>query len=123
MMPIDALLSLPEQGGATAVSRESAAAFSKLSLKMVRRDADRWSLTNAGLRFLAQFRRRPPMVVEHLVVRLVVDNGTPLFHLYCDEDVVLRIHKMDLQRSLQKIRAANPSVRIDFDFRSQGRVS
>ena len=68
------------------------------------------------------FRHRP-ITVTQVTVRLVTGNGVPVFHLLCDDAMVMRISKADLQRTLQKLRAANPNVKVTFDFGQPGRVS
>ena len=123
MTPIQALLLLPEHGGPKAVDMDVAAALNKVSAKLVRRHANLWTLTDGGRRFLAQLRRGPVIVVTRVVVRVVTENNTPLFHLHCDDDLLLRVRRTDLQRSLQRIRGANPGVRIEYDYRSSGHLS
>jgi len=47
----------------------------------------------------------------------------PVFHLLCDDDLLLKVCKTELRRQLQELQAVNPGVKVSFDFRSPGRVS
>ena|SRR5690349_2112603 len=122
MTLIEALLSLPENGGPTVVSREAAVELGGSSGRFVRCLGILWSLTDDGQRFLTQF-RHTPLTVTKVTVRLVTENNVPVFHLLCDDAMELRISRADLQPTLQKIRAANPNVKVTFDFGRPGRVS
>lgn len=122
MTLIQALLLLPEYGGPTVVSREAAVPLGGSSGRFAGCRGILWSLTDDGQRFLAQFRRRP-IAVTKVTVRLVTENDVPVFHLLCDDAMELRVSQADLQLTLQKLRAANPNVKVAFDFRRPGRVS
>ena len=122
MTLIEALLSLPQRGGPTVVSREAAVELGGSSGRFVRCRGVLWSLTDDGQRFLEQFRHKP-FIVTKVTVRLVTENDVPIFHLLCDDALELRISKADLQLTLQKLRAANPNVKVTFDFGRPGRVS
>ena len=123
MTLIETLLSLPEDGEPKVVSRKAAAALTGASPKMVVRHGTLCSLTDGGRRFLVQFRHVQPAIVSHIVVRLVIEDNAPAFHLLCDETRLLKVHKTDLRHSLQELQAANPGVKVVFDFRSSGNVS
>jgi hypothetical protein len=123
MTLIEALLLLPERGEPNIVNREVATALAGSSAKIVQRRGKLWSLTDDGRRFLAQFRYGRSDTITEIVVRLVVENGEPLFHLLCDDDILMKVDKTDLQRSLRKLQAANPGMKVAFDFRPSRRVS
>ena len=122
MTLVEALLLLPECGEPTAVRRDIAAELSRASARFVCRGGARWALTDGGRRFLAQFREDAVDAVQSVLVTLVRAADGPLFHLLCDEAVVLKVAKPDLRRKLHEIRAVNPDVRIAFDFRRSDRV-
>ncbi len=120
---IEALLLLPEHGEPGPVDWEVAGALNGLSPNFVRRHGRLWSLTDGGRRFLAQFRQDGLQVVTQVVVRLVIEDGTPLFHILGDESTLLKVSRTDLRRSLQELQAVNPGMKVVFDFRSSGRTS
>jgi len=123
MTLIEALLSLPEHGEPEIASLADAIALTWSPARFVQRDGMRFSLTDVGRRFLAQFRDTGPNDISHIVVRLVVEGEVPVFHLLCDDDLLLKVRKTELRRRLQELQAANPGVEVSFDFRSSGRVS
>ncbi len=123
MTLVEALLSLPRQGEPKAVDQKVGVVLTGASARFVRRHSKLWSLTEGGRQFLAQFCGSPIVLINRVVVRLVVENDTKLFDLLCDEDLRLRVRRADLERSLERIRTANPHVRVSYDFRSHGRVS
>ena len=123
MTLIEALLLLPERGEPNIVNREVAAALAGSSTKIVQRHGKLWSLTDDGQRFLMQFRPGRSDSITEIVVRLVLENGEPLFHLLCDDVILMKVDKTDLQRSLRKLQAANPDMKVAFDFRPSRRVS
>jgi hypothetical protein len=123
MSLIEALLLLPEQGEPAPVDWEVAGALNGLSPNIVRRHGTLWSLTDSGRRFLAQFRQDGIQVVTQVVVRLVIEDGAPMFHILGDESTLLKVGRSDLRRSLQELQAVNPGMKVVFDFRSSGRTS
>ena len=50
-------------------------------------------------------------------MKLVRDNGTPVFHLLLDDGTLLKVGQTELKRRLQELQAANPAVKIAYDFR------
>ena len=123
MTLMEALLLLPEHGEPEAVDWEVARALNGLSRWIVRRHGALWSLTNSGRRFLAQFRQDGSYGVTQVVVRVVIEDGAPVFHILGDECTLLKVAKSDLQRSLQELQSVNPGMKVVFDFRSSGRMS
>ena len=81
MTLIEALLLLPEHGEPEVVGREVARVLNGSSAGLARRHGTRWSLTDTGRRFLAQFRQDGSYVVTQVVVRLVIEDGVPVFHI------------------------------------------
>lgn len=122
MSLVEALLSLPDSLELTVVRRDIAAELSRASAKFVCRGGARWALTDSGRRFLMQFREDASDAVESVLVTLVRDADGLLFHLVCDEAMVLKVATSDLGRKLREIRTVNPDVRIAFDFRGTDRV-
>jgi hypothetical protein len=123
MTLIEALLLLPEHGEPGPVDWEVAGVLRGLSPRIVRRHGALWSLTDSGRRFLAQFRQDGAHIVRQVVVRLVFEDGTPVFHILGDECTLLKVDKADLRRSLQELQSVNPGMKVVFDFRSSGRLS
>jgi hypothetical protein len=123
MTLIEALLLLPEHGESQAVDREAGKVLTRSSAGIARRHGTGWSLTGTGRRFLAQFRQGGSYVVTQVVVRLVIEDGVPVFHILGDESTLLKVGKAGLQRSLQELQLANPGMKVVFDFRSSGRTS
>ena len=123
MTLIEALLLLPEHGEPGPVDWEVAGALNGLSPSIVRRHGTLWSLTDSGRRFLAQFRQDGSYVITQVVVRLVIEDGAPVFHILGDESTLLKVGKTDLRRSLQELQSVNPGMKVVFDFRSSGRTS
>ena len=122
MTLIEALLLLPEQGEPELVNRAVARALAGSSPTIVGRHGRLWSLTDAGRRFLAQFRHCRPYIVTHVTVSLVVEDGEPVFHLLCDGSMLLKVGRTDLQSSLRELQSVNPGMSVVFDFRNSGRV-
>jgi hypothetical protein len=123
MTLIDALLLLQEHGEPTMVGQNVAAVLAGSSDKIVQRCGAQWSLTEGGCRFLAQFRERRSDSFATVVVRIAIENDAPVFHLLCDDAVLLKVEKADLRRRLHDLHTANPNVKVLFDFRPLGRVS
>ena len=123
MLPIEALLMLPEKGEPRVLDSDVNAALMRVSARFVRRRKKLWSLTEEGSRFLVQFRPRPPSTLEQVMVRLVIAADGPIFHLDCDGERLLKVPRTELRRCLQEIKAANPGVKIAFDFRPHQRVA
>jgi hypothetical protein len=123
MTLIAALLLLPEHGEPESVDREVARALNGSSAWIARRHGTRWSLSDAGRRFLAQFRPGGSSIVTQVVVRLVIEDGVPVFHILGDENTLLKVDKAGLRRSLQDLQSVNPDMKVVFDFRSSGRMS
>jgi hypothetical protein len=123
MTLIEALLLLPEDGAPEAVAREVARALNGSSARIARRQGTRWSLTDTGRRFLAQFRPGGSCVVTQVVVRLVIEDGVPVFHILGDESTLLKVDRAGLRRSLQELQSVNPGMKVVFDFRAPGRLS
>jgi hypothetical protein len=123
MTLIEALLLLPERGEPGPVDWEVAGALNGFSPSIVRRHGTLWSLTDGGRRFLTQFRQDGSYIITQVVVRLVIEDGAPVFHILGDESTLLKVSRTDLRRSLQELQAVNPGMKIVFDFRSSGRTS
>ena len=62
-------------------------------------------------------------VVTQVVVRLVIEDGVPVFHILGDDSTLLKVGKAGLQRSLQELQSVNPGMKVVFDFRSSGGMS
>src|SRR5690242_20435851 len=105
MALIEALLRLPEDGQPTLVGREVAAELATASARFVQGGVGLWSLTEAGRRFLVQFRPEVSVEVSHIVVKLVREAEGPVFHLLCDERLLLKVQRSDLLRTLQEIKS------------------
>ena len=56
-------------------------------------------------------------------MRLVIEDGAPVFHILGDDSTLLKVGKTGLQRSLQELQSVNPGMKVVFDFRSSGRMS
>ena len=123
MTLIEALLSLPEDGEPAIAGLESAIALTWSPARFVQRDGMQFALTDDGRRFLGQFRDARPAEIRQVVVKLVIGPEALVFHLLCDDDMVLKVRKTELRRRLQELQAANPGVKVSFDFRSSGHVS
>jgi hypothetical protein len=123
MTLIDALLLLQKHDAPTMVGHDVAAILAGSSDKIVQRCGVLWSLTDGGRRFLAQFRQGPSDFFATVVVRIAIENDAPVFHLLCDDAVLLKVEKADLRRRLQDLHTANPNIKVLFDFRPLGRVS
>jgi hypothetical protein len=123
MTLIEALLLLPKHGEPGPVDREVSGAFNGLSSTIIRRHGALWSLTDGGRRFLEQFRQDGSCAITQVVVRLVFENGAPMFHILGDESTLLKVGKTDLRRSLQELQSVNPGMKVVFDFRSPGGTS
>jgi hypothetical protein len=118
MTMIEALLSLPVPGTPALVGGDIAAVLKRCPTKFAASLGSAWFLTDIGRHFLAQFRPGNPAPVTSATVRLVTQkNGEPQFDLLLDDGSASRLHRKDLQRTLQEMRAANPDVRIAYDFR------
>ena len=122
MTLIEALLLLPEHGKPEVVSREVASALNGSSASIARRNGTRWSLTDAGRRFLARFRQGGSDVVTQVVVRLVIEDGAPVYHILGDDSTLLKVGKAGLQHSLRELQSVNPGMKVLFDFRASGRM-
>jgi|KBSMisStaDraftv2_1062788.scaffolds.fasta_scaffold1988076_1 hypothetical protein len=120
---IEALLSLPEYCQPQLVDQQVAATLAASPAGFARRQGVRWCLSDRGRRFVLQFKPAPPGSVTHVVVRLVMENGVPVFDLRCDSGRVLRVNKSGLQRSLLRLQTANPGVKFVFDYRRSGDAS
>ena len=123
MTLIDALMMLQEHGEPTMVAQDVATALAGSSDKIAQRHGGLWSLTEGGRRFLAQFRLGRSDFFATVVVRIAIENDAPVFHLLCDEAVLLKVQKADLRRRLQDLHIANPNLKVLFDFRPSGRGS
>ncbi len=123
MTMIEALLSLRAQGEPTLVSEEFAATLKRSSTHFADHLASTWFLTESGLRFLGQFRSAISTGIKTATVRLVRDNGKPIFHLLLDDGTVLKVGQTELKSRLQELQAANPAVKIAYDFRPISRTS
>jgi hypothetical protein len=123
MSLIHALLLLPRHGEPIAVGRQAAMELRAASPRFVQRREALWSLTRDGQRFLVQFRSERSDTVTRIVVRLVIEDRVPVFHLICDSGRILRVSRANLRRSLRDIQSDNPGVKIVFDFSRSGRVS
>jgi hypothetical protein len=122
MTLIEALLALPQDGAPAVVSGEVAAELRGASTRFVRCSGILWSLTDDGRRLLGQFRQGHDGISQ-VTVRLIIKDSVPAFDLICDEAVILRIGKADLQRKLQEIRTLNPDVKVVFDFGRSSQAS
>jgi hypothetical protein len=120
---IEALLSLPAQGEPMLVSEGVAATLKQFPTRFASHLASTWFLTESGLRFLRQFRSVISTGIKTATVRLVRDNGKPMFHLLLDDGTLLKLGQTELKSRLQELQAANPAVRIAYDFRPVSRPS
>jgi hypothetical protein len=120
---IEALLSLPAQGEPMLVSEEVAATLARAPTRFANCLAKTWFLTESGLRFLRQFRHAISGDIKTAIVRLVRDNGKPVFHLLLDDGSLLKVGQTELKSRLQELQAANPAVKISYDFRPISRTS
>src|ERR1700704_6539458 len=111
MTLIEALLLLPEHGEPGSVDGELAGALDGLSASIVRRHGALWSLTDRGRRFLAQFRQDGSHVLTQIVVRLVIEDGAPVFYILGDESTLLKVDRIGLRRSLQELQSVNPGMK------------
>jgi hypothetical protein len=114
---IEALLSLPAQGEPMLVSEDVVATLQGSTTRFANCLAKTWFLTESGRRFLGQFRSATSTGIETATVRLVKDNGRPVFHLLLDDGTLLKVGQTELKRRLQELQAANPAVKIAYDFR------
>lgn len=114
---IEALLSLPAQGEPVLVSDDVVATLRRSTAGFATCLAGRWFLTESGRRLLGQFRSATSTGIETATVKLVRDNGTPVFHLLLDDGTLLKVGQTELKRRLQELQAANPAVKIAYDFR------
>jgi len=119
---IEALLSLPAHGKPMLVSQDIAATLQRSATRFANCLAKTWFLTESGRRFLDQF-RSVSTGIETATVRLVRDNGKPVFHLLLDDGTVLKVGQTELKSRLQELQAANPAVKIAYDFRPVTRPS
>ena len=123
MTMIEALLSLPALGTPAPVGGDIAATLGRYPTKFAGSLGNAWFLTDIGRHFLAQFRPGSPAAVATATVRFVTQkNGEPQFDLLLDDGTSARLHRRDLQRRLQEMRAANPDVKIAYDFRPAPRA-
>ena len=55
-------------------------------------------------------------------MRLVIEDGAPMFHILGDESTLLKVEgpAFDAAWELQSV---NPGMKVVFDFRSSGRTS
>jgi hypothetical protein len=120
---IEALLSLPAQGEPMIVSEEVAATLTRSTTKFANQRAMTWFLTESGLRFLRQFRSAISTGIKAATVRLVRENGKPVFELLLDDGTLLKVGQTELKSRLQELQAANPAVKIAYDFRPISRTS
>jgi hypothetical protein len=120
---IEALLSLPSQGEPTLVSEEVAATLRRSPTRFANHLAKAWFLTESGHRFLRQFRSAITTGIKTATVRLVRDNGKPVFHLLLDDGTLLKVGQTELKSRLQELQTANPAVKIAYDFRPISRTS
>jgi hypothetical protein len=117
MTLIEALLTLPEHGESKIVSREVAVVLAGASTKIVRsRGSLTWFLTDGGRRLLVQFNNENPDVETHVVVRLVMEDAMPVFHILCDGRLLSTVHKNSLTSSLQELQATYPKLKVMYDF-------
>ncbi len=123
MTVIEALLSLPAQGEPMLVSEDVAATLKRAPTQFANCLAKTWFLTESGRRFLGQFRSTISTGIKTAIVRLVRDNGNPVFHLLLDDGTILKVGQTELKGRLQELQAANPAVKIAYDFRPVGRPS
>lgn len=117
MTLIEALLSLSAQGEPMLVSEDVAATLGRFPTRFANHLAETWFLTESGLRFLRQFRSVIATGIETATVKLVRDNGKPVFHLLLDDGTSLKVGQTELKSRLQELQAANPTVKIAYDFR------
>ncbi|HEX4171091.1 MAG TPA: hypothetical protein VHY82_01285 [Acetobacteraceae bacterium] len=124
MTMIEALLSLPLLGRPALVSGEIAAALKRSPTRFAKCLGNAWLLTDTGRQFLAQFCYGGSAAVATATVRLMVqkDGEPPLFELLLDDGISFQLHRTELHRRLQRIRAANPGIRITYDFRPFSRI-
>jgi hypothetical protein len=120
---IEALLSLPAQGEPMIVTEEVAATLTRSPTKFANQRAMTWFLTESGLRFLRQFRSAISTGIKAATVRLVRENGKPVFQLLLDDGTLLKVGQTELKSRLQELQAANPAVKIAYDFRPISRTS
>jgi hypothetical protein len=120
---IEALLSLGVQGEPTLVSEDVAATLRQSPTRFANQLAQTWFLTESGNRFLGQFRSTMSTDIKAATVRLVRDNGKPVFHLLLDNGTLLKVGQTELKSRLQELQATNPAVKIAYDFRPISRTS
>ena len=77
----------------------------------------------SGLRFLRQFRSAISTGIKAATVRLVRENGKPVFQLLLDDGTLLKVGQTELKSRLQELQVANPAVKIAYDFRPISRTS
>src|SRR5262245_25209877 len=117
---IEALLSLPARGEPMLVSEEVAAALKQSRSEFANCLAQAWFVTESGVRFLGQFRSSMSTGImstgiKTATVRLVRDNGKPVFHLLLDDGTLLKVGQTELRSRLQELQAASPAVKITYD--------
>jgi hypothetical protein len=123
MTMIEALLSLPFLGKPALVSGDVAATLKRHPTRFAGSLGMAWYLTDTGRHFLAQFQSGGPAGTTTVTVRFVMPkNGEPQFELLLDDGTTSRVRRTELQRRLQEMRAANPDVRITYDFRPATRA-
>jgi hypothetical protein len=125
---IEALLSLPARGEPMLVSEEVAATLKQSRTRFANCLAQVWFVTESGVRFLDQFRSSMSTGImstgiKTATVRLVRDNGKPVFHLLLDDGTLLKVGQTELKSRLQELQVASPAVKITYDFRPIGRTS
>lgn len=123
MTMIEALLLLPAQGEPTLASEDVVATLQRSPTRFATCLAKTWFLTESGRRFLGQFRSATPTGIETATVKLVRDSGKPVFHLLLDDGTLLKVGQTELKSRLQALQAANPAVKIAYDFRPISRPS
>ena len=124
MTMIEALLALPALGRPALVSGDIAAALKRSPTRFVRCLGNSWFVTDTGRNFLAQFRSGGAAIVSTATVKLVLQkDGEPLFELVLDDGTSSRLHRVELQRKLQEVRAEHPGIRIAYDFRPFSRMA
>jgi len=124
MTMIEALLSLPALGKPALVSSDIAAALKRCPTRFASCLGNAWFLTDTGRHFLAQFRCGGDAIVTSATVRLLVQkDGDPLFELVLDDGTASRLHRTELQRRLQEVRAEHPGIKIAYDFRPFSRMA
>jgi hypothetical protein len=114
---------LPILGKPALVSSDIAATLQRHPTRLAGNLGRAWFLTDTGRQFLSQFRSGGSDSVLTVTVRFVMrKSGEPRFELLLDDGTSTLVHRTELQRRLQQLRAAHPDVRVTYDFRPAARA-